>query len=92
MQHYKVIKVLVTQSCPTSCDLGTVACQAPLTMGFSRQKYWSGLPFPSSEDLPDSGIEPRSPALQADCLPFEQPGKPPCKVTILQLLKKVTEP
>ena len=41
----------------------TVACQAPLSMGFSRQDYWSGLPFPSSGDLPNPGIEPRSPAL-----------------------------
>ena len=45
-------------------------------MGFSRQEYWSGLPFPSSGDLPDPGIEPRSPALQADALPSEPPGKP----------------
>ena len=46
----------------------TVGCghTAPLAMGFSRQAYWSGLPFPSPEDLPDPGIEPRSPALQAD--------------------------
>ena len=41
----------------------TVAYQAPLSMGFSKQEYWSGLPFPSPEDLPDPGIEPRSPAL-----------------------------
>ena len=41
----------------------TVACQAPLSTGFSRQENWSGLPFPSTEDLPDPGIEPRSPAL-----------------------------
>ena len=53
----------------------TVACQAPLSMGFSRQEYWSGLPFPSPEDLSDSGIEPRSPSLQADALPSEPPGK-----------------
>ena len=53
----------------------TVAYQAPLSMGFSRQEYWSGLPFPSPGDLPDSGIEPRSPALQADALPSEPPGK-----------------
>ena len=45
-------------------------------MGFSRQEYWSGLPFPSPGDLPDLGIEPRSPALQADALPSELPGKP----------------
>ena len=53
----------------------TVACQAPLSMGFSRQEYWSGLPFPSPGDLSDSGIEPRSPSLQADALPSEPPGK-----------------
>ena len=44
----------------------TVACQAPLSMEFSRQEYWSGLPFPPPGDLPDPGIEPRSPALQED--------------------------
>ena len=49
----------------------TVVCQAPLSMGFSKQKYWSGLPFPSPEDLPDSGIKTKSPVLQADSLPFE---------------------
>ena len=51
-----------------------VACQAPLPMGFSRQEYWSGLPFPSLGDLPNPGIEPRSP-LQADCLPPKLWGK-----------------
>ena len=45
-------------------------------MEFSRQGYWSGLPFPSPEDLPDPGMEPRSPALQADALLSEPPGKP----------------
>ena len=54
----------------------TVAYQAPLSMEFTRQEYWSGLPFPSPGDLPDPGIEPRSPALQADALPSELPGKP----------------
>ena len=53
----------------------TVAHQAPLSMGFSRQEYWSGLPFPSAGYLPDPGIEPRSSALQADTLPSEPPGK-----------------
>ena len=53
----------------------TVAYQAPPFMGFSRQEYWSGLPFPSPGDLPDPGIEPRSPALQADALTSEPPGK-----------------
>ena len=51
----------VPQSCLTLCNLWTIAHQAPLSMGFSRQEYWSGLPFPSSGDLPDPGIEPRSP-------------------------------
>ena len=54
----------------------TVAYQAPQTMEFSRQEYWSGLPFPSPGDLPNPGIEPRSPVLQADTLPSEPPGKP----------------
>ena len=52
----------------------TVAYQAPLSMEFSRQEYWSGLPFPSPGDLPNPGIEPRSPTLQADTLPSEPPG------------------
>ena len=52
----------------------TVAYQAP-SMGFSKQEYWSGLPFPSPGDLPNPGIEPGSLALQADALPSEPPGK-----------------
>ena len=52
----------------------TVAYQAPPSMEFSRQKYWSGLPFPSPRDLPNPGTEPRSPALQADTSPSELPG------------------
>ena len=54
----------------------TVAHQAPPSMGYSRQEYWSGLPFPSSGDLPDPGTEPESPALQGDSFPTEPPGKP----------------
>ena len=54
----------------------TVAHQAPPSTEFSRQEHWSGLPFPSPGDLPDPGIEPRSPALQADTLPSEPPGNP----------------
>ena len=56
----------------------TVAHQAPPSMGFSRQEYWSGLPFPSPGYLPDPGIKPSSPALQADILTSEPPGRPPC--------------
>ena len=54
----------------------TVAHQASPSMGFSRQEYWSGLPFPSPGDLPDPGIKPRSPTLEADTLTSEPPGKP----------------
>ena len=54
----------------------TAAYQAPLSMGFPRQEHWSGFPFPSPRDLPHPGIKPRSPALQADSLPSEPPGKP----------------
>ena len=56
---------------------GTVAHQAPLSVGFSRQKYWSGYPVPSPGDLPNPGIKPGALALQADSLPYEPPGKPP---------------
>ena len=54
----------------------TAAYQVPPSMGFSRREYWSGLPLPSPGDLPTSGTEPGSPALQADSLPSEAPGKP----------------
>ena len=56
----------------------TVAYQAPRSMGFSRQEYWNGLPFPSPGDLPNPGIKPGSPALQTDALPSEPLGKPIC--------------
>ena len=54
----------------------TVAHQASPSMGFSRQEYWNGLPFPSPGDLPDPGMEPGSLALEADALTSEPPGKP----------------
>ena len=63
--------VLVDQCVQLFAPAWTVACQAPLFMGFSRQKYWSRLPFPSPGDLPDLGILPQSSALQADSLPSE---------------------
>ena len=65
-------KVLVAHSCLTLWD--PIESQAPLSMGFSRQEYWSGQPFPSPGDLPNPGIKPGSPALQADSLPSEPPG------------------
>ena len=70
---------LVAQAYLTLCNLCTVACQAFLSMGFFRQKYWSGLPFPAPGDLPDPGIEPTSPvspALQENSLPTEPRGIP----------------
>ena len=62
------------QACLTLCDPWTVAQQATLSMEFSRQEYLSGLPCSPPEDLPDPGIEPTSPALQAGSLPSETPG------------------
>ena len=67
---------LVAQSCPTLATSWTVAHQAPLSMRFSRQEHWSGLPFPSPGDLPDQWIKPMSPALQADSLLTELQEKP----------------
>jgi len=64
------------KSCPALATPWTAACQAPLEMEFSRQEHWSGLPFPSSGDVPDPGIEPGSPALQKVSLPTELPEKP----------------
>ena len=67
---------LVAKSCLAFCDPWTIACQAPLSLGFPRQEYWSGLLGPSVDDLPEPGIKPASPVLQADSLPSEPPGKP----------------
>ena len=68
----------VTQSCPTLWDPWTIARQAPPSMGFSRQEYWSGLPFPSPGDLPDPGMElvsPVAPALAGRFFTTEPPGR-----------------
>ena len=71
------VKVLVTQSCPVLCDpMDSSPSRLLHLWEFPRQEYWSGLPFPSPGNLPDPGIKPRSPALQADSLPSEPPGKP----------------
>ena len=69
----------------------TVACQAPLSMEFSKQEYWSAQPFPSPGDIPNQEIKSRSPALQADSLPYEPSGKPTkdCSVVALQSLSCV---
>ena len=66
--------VLVAQSCLTLCNPLNCSPPGSFVLEFSRQEYWSGLPFSSPGDLPNSGIEPRSPALQADSLPSEPPG------------------
>ena len=77
-EHFGKKESEVTQSCLTLCDPWTVVGQAPLSMGYPRQEYWSGFPFPSAGELPDPGIKPGSPALQADSLPSELPGNPFC--------------
>ena len=68
------VKVLVTQLCPALCD--PTAHQAPLSMGFSRQEYWSGLPCPPPGNLPDSGIKLGFPEVQGVSLPSEPPHHP----------------
>ena len=72
---WKKVKVKLLSRVRLLATPWTVAYQAPPSMGFSRQEYWSGLPFPSPGDLPDPGIELRSPAFQADTLTSEPPGK-----------------
>ena len=67
----------VIHLCPTLCDpMDYIAHQAPLSMGLSQQEYWSGLSCPPPGDLPNRGIKPRSPTLQANSLPDEHKGKP----------------
>ena len=74
--YYEQVNVIVAQSLSNSATSWTIASQAPLSMEFSRQEYWSGLPHPSPGDLPDPGIKPGSPALHAVFfLPSELPGK-----------------
>ena len=67
---------LVAKLCPTPATPWTVTCQSPLSMGFSKQEYWNGLPFPSPGDRPNPGIEPGSPALLVDSLWTELSKKP----------------
>ena len=65
---------LVAKSCPTLCSSMDVASQAPLSLGFPRQEYWSGLPFPCAGDLPHPGMEPPPPALTSRFFTTEPPG------------------
>ena len=76
---------LVAKRCLTLVSPWTVARKIPLSMGFPRQGYWNGLPFPSPEHLPDPGIELWSPALQADSLPTEPP------VMVLLIISKTLQ-
>ena len=78
MKTFKIVPCMHAESlrlCPTLCNPLDCSPLGSLSMGFSRQEYWSGLPFPSPGDLPNLGIKPRSPALQADALPTELQGK-----------------
>ena len=81
LSHFSPVRLFATP--------WTVACQAPLSMGFSRQEHWSGLPFPSPGDLPNPGIKPGSPTLQVDSLPAEPPGK---KVKLLSCVRLFATP
>ena len=83
---------LVTKPCLTLATPWTVARQTPLSVGFSRQEYWSGLPCPSPGDLPNPGIEPRSPACRHNSLPTEPPGKPWAWGKLVTLLEKAVAP
>ena len=77
----------VVQLCPTLLQPHGLAYQTPPSMRFSKQECWSGLPFPSPGDLPDPGIKPQSPALQADAFPSEPPGKSQIVIDIVKLPK-----
>ena len=83
LSHFSHVRLFVT--------LWTVARQAPLSMGFSRQEYWNGLACPSPGDLPNPGSEPMAPALQMDSLPAELPEKPQNKNTAHQNLQKAAK-
>ena len=85
MIHKKILTMygggLIDKLCSTLATPWTVSHQVPLSMGFSRQDYWNGLRLPSPGDLPNPGIKPWSPALQANSLPTEISGKPNNRAT-----------
>ena len=82
------VKVKSLSRVPLFATTWTIAYQAPLSMEFSRQAYWNGLPFPSPGDLPDPGIKPGSPTFQADALLSEPPGKPSAETVPTRLKAK----
>ena len=88
--HWHVC-VLLARSCLTLCDPWTVACKVPLSMGFSRQEYWSGFPCPPPDDLSNPGMEPVSLgsfASQADSLPTAPPEESMLLLLLLQMIKR----
>ena len=89
--HYNKRGGLVAKMCPTLATPWTVACQAPLLTGLPRQEYQSEFPFPSPGDLPDPGIKPVSPALQADSLSPEPPEKPITNIIIVEMFEMLQE-
>ena len=90
-KHQDIVKVKSPSRVRLFVIPWTVAYQSPQSMEFSRQEYWSGLPLPSPGDLPDPGIEPWSPALQADALPSEPPGKLPVPVSPVKIPRRDSE-
>ena len=82
----------VAQSCLTLCNPMDSSLPGSAIMGFSRQEYWSGLPFPSPGNLPNLGIEPGSPALQTDALPSEPLGKPKALINLIFLPTSAASP
>ena len=82
----------VAQSCLTLCDPMDSSLPGSAIMGFSRQEYWSGLPFPSPGNLPNLGIEPGSPALHPDALPSEPLGKPKALINLIFLPTSAASP
>ena len=78
--------VSVTKSCLTLCGPMGCCLSGFSVHGILQQEHWSGLPFPSPEDLPNPGIEPRSPKLQVDSLPYEPPGKP-IRTMVIKIIK-----
>ena len=80
-----LLLLLFTQACLILVTPWTVACQDPLSMGFLRREYWSGLPFSSPKDLPDLGIQPTSPAFTGGFFTTETPGKPSPDIREIQI-------
>ena len=86
--RFSALLLFNSKSYPTLAIHRTVALQAPLSIGFPRQEYWSGLLFPSPWDLPDPGIESTSPALAGGFFTTELPGKPKCKLASMKITRK----